>query len=60
MRHVLGPSRDAALAARLPSLSAVSARLRERLAGRDRPARFTVHPDEPAILERLRALDLDL
>ena len=39
-RHLLGPTREGALSARLPRLTATS------------------RPDEPALLARLRALDL--
>ena len=60
-RYVLGPERDPLLARRmprayehaqrvaaLPSLAALEA---------TRPTRFTMRPDEPAVLERLREID---
>jgi glutathione S-transferase len=60
--YMLGPEREPALRERLPRLAALHDRVgaRPRLAGirRDRPARFTGRPDEDAIVERMRALDL--
>jgi glutathione S-transferase len=60
--HVLGPARRAAFAARLPSLTAMAQRVRRRAslaaAFETRPPRLTPRPDEDAVIERMRALDL--
>jgi glutathione S-transferase len=59
-RHLLGPARDGALRARVPRLFALAERVAARpaVARLGRPERFTGRPDEPALLERLRAVDL--
>jgi glutathione S-transferase len=58
LHHLLGPSRAEAMAARLPRLTSLVRRVRERpgVARVARPERFTARPDEPAVLERLRSL----
>lgn len=63
LRKVLGPERDARLRSRLPRLfdhSSVLAR-RPNLARSPprRPANFTSHPDEPAILALFASADLE-
>lgn len=62
VRYVLGPARDEALRARMPRLWALAERIRSRpalaRAWESRPAQFTSRPDEPAVVERLRAMDL--
>jgi len=61
-RYVLGPAREHLLHTRLPRLAALAQRVKERpaLAGawKSRPEQFTARPDELALVERLRALDL--
>lgn len=61
-RYLLGPAREAALRTRLPRLTALAQRVQARpaiaSAWKDRPQQFTGRPDEMAIVERLRALDL--
>jgi glutathione S-transferase len=60
--YLLGPARRDALVARLPRLAALAARVRARpsLGGQweRRPDRFTARPEEDAVVERIRALDL--
>jgi glutathione S-transferase len=62
LRYILGPARDKALRARLPRLSALADSVRSRpaiaRALESRPAQFTARPDEPAVVERFRAVDL--
>ena len=62
LRYVLGPAREEALRARMPRLWALADRLRSRpalaRAWESRPAQFTSRPDEPAVVERFRAMDL--
>jgi glutathione S-transferase len=62
LRYVLGPTRDERFTARLPRLTSFAARVRTRptlaTAWQKRPDRFTGRPDEPAALDRLRAIDL--
>jgi glutathione S-transferase len=61
-RYLLGPARAEALHARLPRLTALAQRVQARpaiaSAWKDRPQQFTGRPDEIAIIERLRALNL--
>jgi glutathione S-transferase len=61
-RYVLGPAREEKLHARLPHLVALAHRVKDRpavaRAWESRPQQFTAHPDEAAVVERLRALDL--
>jgi glutathione S-transferase len=63
-RYLLGPAREEALHRRLPRLTALAQRVRARpalaSAWTSRPRQFTGRPDEIAIVERLRALDLPL
>jgi glutathione S-transferase len=60
--YAVGPTRRAALGERLPRLTSLSRRVRERPAQakafETRPARLTPRPEEDAILERARAADL--
>jgi glutathione S-transferase len=60
--YALGPSRRAALGARLPRLTDLARRALERPAvakvNESRPARFTGRPDEDVVVERLRSADL--
>ena len=62
LRHVLGQAREGKLSARLPRLASFAARVRARptlaAAFQNRPDRLTGRPDEPAALDRLRAIDL--
>jgi glutathione S-transferase len=60
LRHLLGPARDDAVAVRLPRLASLASRIRARpaIARLRRPERFTARPDEPRILELVRALPL--
>ncbi len=62
LRYVIGSGRDPGLRARLPRLAAHADRIRARPAVAEawasRPSTFTARPDEPAIVERLRAADL--
>lgn len=61
-RYIVGPQREQALRTRLPRLTALAQRVAARpaiaSAWTQRPAQFTARPDEMAIVERLRALDL--
>ena len=63
-RYVLGPAREKALHTRLPRLTALAQRVQARPAiasvWESRPQQFSGRPDEIAIIERLRALDLPL
>jgi len=60
--YALGPSRKDALDARLPRLASLVRRMRTRStltkAYETRPARITPRPDEPEIIERMRAENL--
>ncbi len=60
--YVIGSAREPLLRERLPRLVALADRVRARPAVAhacvSRPPTFTAHPDEPAIVERLRAVDL--
>ena len=60
--YALGPSRKDALDARVPRLASLLRRARQRptlaKAYETRPARLTPRPEEPEIIERMRALDL--
>jgi glutathione S-transferase len=58
-RHVLGPAHEAALRGKAPSVAKLAERVlaRPALARVARPDRFTARPDEPAVLERLHAVD---
>jgi glutathione S-transferase len=60
--HALGPMRQAALDARLPQLTSLARRVRQRPAlakvYETRPTRITPRPDEDVIIERMRASDL--
>lgn len=62
MRYLLGPAREEGLCSRLPRLAALAQRIRARpavaRAWESRPEQFTSRPDEAAVAERLRALDL--
>lgn len=61
-RYILGPTREEKLRARLPHLVALAQRVKDRPAvarvWESRPQQFTARPDEAAVVERLRALDL--
>ena len=63
-RYVLGPASEDVLHARLPRLTTLAQRVRARpaiaSAWSNRPEQFTGRPDEAAVVERLRALDLPL
>jgi len=60
--HVIGEERAAKLAARLPRLSALAARVRARpeiaRSWANRPVPFTGRRDEPIALERVKSADL--
>lgn len=62
LRYLLGREHDDALRTRLPHLCALARRMAQRpalaQAWSTRPQTFTAHPDEAAMLERLRALPL--
>jgi glutathione S-transferase len=62
LRYVLGPARETAVRARLPRLVALAQRVQARpalaTAWTSRPAQFTAHPEESAVVERLRAVAL--
>ena len=62
LRYMLGPAREEKLRARLPHLFALAQRVKDRPAvarvWQSRPQQFTARPDEAAVIERLRALDL--
>lgn len=62
LRYLLGPARDEGLDSRLPRLAVLARRVRARpaiaRAWESRPEQFTARPDEAAVIERLRALDL--
>jgi glutathione S-transferase len=63
-RYILGPAREEALHTRLPRLTALAQRVKARpaiaSAWKNRPEQFTARPDEVAVVEHLRALDLSL
>lgn len=62
LRYMLGPARDNELRARLPRVFALAERVRARpalaRAWENRPAQFTMRPDEADVIERFRAADL--
>jgi glutathione S-transferase len=62
LRYVLGPDRDARLAARFPRTASLAASVRNRpeltRAWETRPERFTARPDEDLVISRLRSTDL--
>jgi len=62
LHYALGPARGTALAERLPRLTKLARRMRERPALANvyetRPKRITPRPDEDAIIERMRGVDL--
>lgn len=62
LRYLLGPAHEEGLRSRLPRLTALAQRIRARpaiaRAWESRPEQFTSRPDEAAVIERLRALDL--
>lgn len=62
LRYLLGPAREERLRLRLPRLTELAQRVRVRpalaRAWENRPEQFTARPDESAVIERLRALDL--
>jgi glutathione S-transferase len=61
-RYLLGPARERWLKARLPSLAGLAERIKQRPAiaeaWKQRPATFTSNPNERAIIEKIRAVDL--
>lgn len=63
-RYLLGPAREEGLRARLPRLTALAQRVKDRpavaRAWGSRPQQFTSRPDETAVLERFQALDFSL